>query len=62
MWLLESTKFTLWKSGTNEVLWCHGVPGADITVLAGVVVEHLQRTLPSNVSAVPYIYCIYKEG
>ena len=61
MWLLESTEFNSWKGGTDKVLWCHGIPGAGKTVLAAIVVEYLQRTLPSNVSAVAYIYCNYKE-
>ena len=61
MWLLESTEFKSWKSGSENVLWCHGIPGAGKTVLAAIVVEYLQRTLPSRVNAVGYIYCNYQE-
>lgn len=61
MWLLESTEFNSWINGLNKVLFCHGIPGAGKTVLAAIVVEYLQRTLPSEISAVAYIYCNYKE-
>ncbi|KAL8787605.1 MAG: hypothetical protein Q9195_007693 [Heterodermia aff. obscurata] len=61
IWLLESTKFHSWKSGSNKVLWCHGIPGAGKTVLAAIVVDYLQRMRHDKVSAVAYIYCNYKE-
>ena len=57
----HSSLFTSWINGSDKVLFCHGIPGAGKTVLAAIVVEYLQSTLPGELSAVAYIYCNYKE-
>ena len=34
-WLLRSQEFCSWRSAKSEnVLWCHGIPGAGKTVLS----------------------------
>lgn len=51
-WLLESAEFTAWVSGRPWQLWCHGSPGAGKTMLASVVINHLQQ----DTEYVPVLY------
>ena len=60
-WLLESAEFIAWQQGQENVLWCHGIPGAGKTVLASVIIKHLQRTFDTRDNAVIFLYCNYKE-
>ncbi|KAJ7443983.1 hypothetical protein FB451DRAFT_1376537 [Mycena latifolia] len=60
-WLLSDAKFKNWTSGSGGVLWCRGIPGAGKTVLASVVVNHLQAQFPNNDTAVACIYLNHKE-
>ncbi|KAJ6618678.1 hypothetical protein B0H10DRAFT_1222751 [Mycena sp. CBHHK59/15] len=34
-WLFEDDRFKAWKSSFGGCLWCHGMPGAGKTVIAG---------------------------
>ncbi|KAJ7440444.1 ankyrin repeat-containing domain protein [Mycena latifolia] len=60
-WLLSDATFKNWTLGSGEVLWCRGIPGAGKTVLASVVVNHLQAQFPTNDTAVACIYLNHKE-
>nr|GAT56152.1 predicted protein [Mycena chlorophos] len=41
-WFLQEPKFLEWKSNSDHVLWCSGIPGAGKTVLASLIFEHLK--------------------
>jgi Cdc6-like AAA superfamily ATPase len=56
---LNSPKFTDWVSGTNQTLFCPGIPGAGKTMMAAIAVDHLQKTVQSADVGVAYIYCNY---
>ncbi|KAJ6532728.1 ankyrin repeat-containing domain protein [Mycena vulgaris] len=60
-WLLETNIFKQWESGTFKTLWCYGIPGAGKTVLASIVIEHLQKNLESESIGVAVIYLNHKE-
>ncbi|KAJ7444028.1 ankyrin repeat-containing domain protein [Mycena latifolia] len=60
-WLLSDATFKNWKLGSGGILWCRGIPGAGKTVLASVVVNHLQTQFPNNDAAVACIYLNHKE-
>ncbi|KAF7345597.1 ANK-REP-REGION domain-containing protein [Mycena venus] len=63
-WFLENDTFKAWKSGTNQVLLCRGMPGAGKTVLGSIVVDHLRTA--TNVTTreeigVAIVYLNHKE-
>ncbi|KAJ7440441.1 ankyrin repeat-containing domain protein, partial [Mycena latifolia] len=60
-WLLSDATFKNWELGPRGVLWCQGIPGAGKTVLASVVVNHLQAQFLNNDTAVACIYLNHKE-
>ncbi|KAJ7696332.1 ankyrin repeat-containing domain protein [Mycena olivaceomarginata] len=59
-WLLDDTKFRAWKSGTGNILWCHGMPGAGKTVLVSTVVDYLQGGEDCDIG-VAVVYLSHKE-
>ncbi|KAJ7107888.1 ankyrin repeat-containing domain protein [Mycena epipterygia] len=61
-WLLASAKFKDWESGCGKTLWCRGMPGAGKTVLASLVVNHLESKSYNENIGVACIYLNYKEG
>ncbi|KAJ7081221.1 hypothetical protein B0H15DRAFT_996439, partial [Mycena belliarum] len=60
-WLLSDPRFKSWESGGQQVLWCHGIPGAGKTVISAMVVNHLQAKFQSADSGVACIYLNHKE-
>ncbi|KAJ7884804.1 hypothetical protein B0H14DRAFT_3740877 [Mycena olivaceomarginata] len=61
-WLLVDRLFKRWKSSSGEILWCKGMPGAGKTVLASVVVNHLETTTSGlGTIAVACMYLNHKE-
>lgn len=62
-WLLSSDEFSAWLNGAPSVLLCKGGPGTGKTMLAAIVVDHLQRTLLSanTDAALAFLYCNYKR-
>ncbi|KAJ7117127.1 ankyrin repeat-containing domain protein [Mycena epipterygia] len=61
-WLLASPEFRDWESASGKILWCHGMPGAGKTVLASLVVNHLQCQSHTENIGVACIYLNYKEA
>ena len=59
-WLLDSNEFRAWRDDNCQVLWCPGIPGAGKTVLASVVVNHLQQRTDVG-SATICLYCNFQE-
>ncbi|KAK1772210.1 ankyrin repeat-containing domain protein [Phialemonium atrogriseum] len=50
--------FKAWKKGHAKTLWCQGIPGAGKTILASIVIDHLEKECQktSNDSACVYVY------
>lgn len=62
-WFLEDPKFKDWVEGQgNNILFCHGSPGAGKTIMATTVIDHLEKTRKSSATPVAYIYCSYTDG
>ncbi|KAI0971965.1 hypothetical protein F4678DRAFT_430685 [Xylaria arbuscula] len=56
-WLLNDSLFRNWSAPevcSNPMLWLSGIPGAGKTILASIVVDHLQLL---SGAAVVYFYC-----
>ncbi|KAJ7688184.1 ankyrin repeat-containing domain protein [Mycena rosella] len=60
-WLLAEAQFQDWKSGAEQVLWCRGIPGAGKTVLASLVVNHLETRARNENLGLACIYLNHKE-
>ncbi|OTA03559.1 hypothetical protein A9Z42_0040430 [Trichoderma parareesei] len=45
-WLLESELFRQWRDGNVDRLWYVGKPGAGKSVLASIIVKHLEQQAP----------------
>ncbi|KAF8183290.1 hypothetical protein K438DRAFT_1144097 [Mycena galopus ATCC 62051] len=58
-WLLVDPHFQAWESGSGRTLWCHGIPGAGKTVLASMVVDHLNENPNAGVAC---MYLNHKEA
>ncbi|KAJ7483613.1 ankyrin repeat domain-containing protein [Mycena latifolia] len=60
-WLLGEAQFQDWESGSGKVLLCRGIPGAGKTVLASLVVNHLEAQARNSDSGLACIYLNHKE-
>ncbi|KAJ7483655.1 ankyrin repeat domain-containing protein [Mycena latifolia] len=60
-WLLSNTVFQDWESGSGKVLFCRGIPGAGKTVLASLVVNHLEAQARNIDIGLACIYLNHKE-
>lgn len=59
-WLLKSPEFGTWVSGTQQTLFCPGIPGAGKTIMSSIVIDHLRNTFRKDSVSVAFIYCRYK--
>ncbi|KAH6916393.1 hypothetical protein BKA70DRAFT_1502416 [Coprinopsis sp. MPI-PUGE-AT-0042] len=65
MWLVKGDKFRVWlePNGDIKIFWGSGIPGAGKTLLASIVIEHLE-TLCNETDAricVCYVYFRYSD-
>ncbi|KAJ7291119.1 ankyrin repeat-containing domain protein [Mycena rebaudengoi] len=60
-WLLEHDRFKRWETGSGGILWGRGAPGAGKTVLASIVVNHLDKSYADDNIGVACIYLNHKE-
>ncbi|KAH7142889.1 hypothetical protein B0J13DRAFT_556150 [Dactylonectria estremocensis] len=61
-WILESEKFQTWINGTPKTLFCQGIPGAGKTIIASVIVDHLQTAFPEDEVGIACVYCNRQEN
>ncbi|KAJ7080046.1 hypothetical protein C8R44DRAFT_576707, partial [Mycena epipterygia] len=63
-WFLEHHRFKQWKSGTDNKIWLHGMPGAGKTVLvdSSIIVDNLRTQLETRNIGVAVIYLNHKES
>ncbi|AEO70713.1 uncharacterized protein THITE_2057855 [Thermothielavioides terrestris NRRL 8126] len=62
LWLLESDKFQTWVDGEKQMLFCPGVPGAGKTMLASIVIDHLQSRFHDRPGAgIAFVYCNFRR-
>ncbi|KAH6912495.1 ankyrin repeat-containing domain protein [Coprinopsis sp. MPI-PUGE-AT-0042] len=61
-WLLKSSMFQFWLETQCAILWGTGMPGAGKTILASVVIKHLQALAQASTDiCVAFVYCRYTE-
>ncbi|KAJ7600126.1 hypothetical protein C8J56DRAFT_767021, partial [Mycena floridula] len=60
-WLLQDSRFLDWLQGNMRLLWCRGDPGVGKTILASVIINHLQRLVATPEDVIIYIYCEYNR-
>ena len=62
-WLLDHPTFQVWRDDTesNNLLWCHGIPGSGKTVLSSLVIDHLQEGFRSHDLAMAFTYFDYRD-
>jgi AAA domain/Heterokaryon incompatibility protein (HET) len=60
VWLTDSPEFLGWLQGSNQTLFCPGIPGAGKTMIAAAAVDHLWTHVQDKDIGVAYIYCNYK--
>jgi Cdc6-like AAA superfamily ATPase len=46
LWFIHGDKFKTWTEQSNSVLWLYGIPGCGKTVLASLVIHHLEQDSP----------------
>ncbi|KAF7347221.1 Ankyrin repeat-containing protein [Mycena venus] len=61
-WLLADSRFQDWLSGFGKILWCRGMPGSGKTVLASLVINHLEARFSNDGIGVACIYLNHKES
>ena len=60
VWFTDSPEFLGWLQGSNQTLFCPGIPGAGKTMIAATTVDHLWTYVQDKDIGVAYIYCNYK--
>ncbi|RSL51867.1 hypothetical protein CEP54_011211 [Fusarium duplospermum] len=60
-WLLDSSQFQDWTRGDFQTLYCPGIPGAGKTILASLVIDHLQTQHQSEDVGVFYAFCNFSR-
>ncbi len=60
VWFTDSPEFRNWLHGSNQTLFCPGIPGAGKTMIAAIAVGHLWEYVQDKDIGVAYIYCNYK--
>ena len=61
-WFLESAKYQAWVSGDRQTLYCPGIPGAGKTMIAAIVINHLQEQFRNDQSiGIAYLYCNFRR-
>src|SRR3989440_8652759 len=59
-WFLDSVEFKRWLQGSDETLFCPGIPGAGKTMMTAIAINHLCRTAQCDDIGIAYLFCNYK--
>ncbi|KAL5088278.1 hypothetical protein Trisim1_006730 [Trichoderma cf. simile WF8] len=61
-WFLEQKEFQDWITGSNDTLFCYGIPGSGKTILASLIINHLSsRFRGSSDIGITYVYFDYNK-
>ncbi|EUC41885.1 hypothetical protein COCMIDRAFT_49808, partial [Bipolaris oryzae ATCC 44560] len=62
-WLLKKQEYQGWysDSGSTQLLWCHGKPGAGKTFIASAVIDELLANRMERDIGIAYIYFDYAD-
>jgi hypothetical protein len=60
-WLLDSNEFQGWLNYSNQTIFCLGKPGVGKTIIASIVVYHLDVEFHNDCTiGIAYIYCNFQ--
>ncbi|KAF3069303.1 Ankyrin repeat domain-containing protein 50 [Trichoderma lentiforme] len=61
-WFLEQKEFQDWITGSNDTLFCCGIPGAGKTILTSLIINHLSSRFRGNSDiGIIYVYFNYNR-
>ncbi|KAH6902939.1 hypothetical protein BKA70DRAFT_1079825, partial [Coprinopsis sp. MPI-PUGE-AT-0042] len=62
MWLVKGDNFSLWlePNGDIKILWGSGIPGAGKTLLASIVIKHLEALYPGPDTKISICYIYFR--
>ena len=61
-WLLQSTEYNTWVSGSAATLLCTGDPGTGKTILASIAIDDVfERFRTQTDVGIGYVYCNYRR-
>ena len=60
-WLLGTSEFQKWRTGSPTTLWCLGNQGAGKTMLTSFIIESLKH-LKFQHEAMAFLYCDYRQA
>ncbi|KAL8729051.1 MAG: hypothetical protein Q9166_004968 [cf. Caloplaca sp. 2 TL-2023] len=63
-WLLDEPTFKRWRDGSSieeNVLWCHGIQGSGKSILASLVIDHLNHDYRKDGIAIAHHYFDYRD-
>ncbi|CAH0038071.1 unnamed protein product [Clonostachys solani] len=61
-WFLESEEFQSWLAGTNQTLFCPGIPGSGKTIITSIAVNYANLKFNSNPEVgIAYVYCNHQR-
>lgn len=61
-WFINSNEFQHWLRGRNQSLLCQGIPGAGKTIMASIVINHLNSIYYDGRSInTSFIYCNFRR-
>ena len=62
-WFLKSSEYRRWVAGSEQILFCTGIPGAGKTYIASLVIDDLRdTTIPNDKTVVvAWVYLSYTE-
>jgi hypothetical protein len=46
LWFVHGKKFSTWKEQSDSILWLYSIPGCGKTVLASLIIHHLEQDSP----------------
>lgn len=55
-WLVTSTPFIEWKSGSRRHLWLHGLAGCGKTVVTSTILDHLHGLRPDSCICLEFFF------
>ncbi|UKZ82599.1 hypothetical protein TrVFT333_010392 [Trichoderma virens FT-333] len=61
-WLLGSNIYRHWVEGSQQSLFCPGIPGAGKTILTSVIINNLfERFKKNTMVGIAYLYCNFRR-
>jgi len=58
-WFLDTREFKRWLQGSDNTLFCPGMPGAGKTMMAAIVIDELINQVRNETNGVAFVYCSY---